>query len=76
MKKVVKLKVILPYIYPTPVYKFLCMIYQSFYNYILNDFICMQGCGNTMPDLSDMVPFYSGQVENFYLLVIGQVQVY
>ena len=33
-----------------------------------------QGCGNTMPDLSDLVPFHSGQVENFYLLVLGQVQ--
>ena len=33
-----------------------------------------QGCGNTMPDLSDLVPFYSGQVENFNLLVLGQVQ--
>ena len=33
-----------------------------------------QGCGNTMPDLSD--PFHSGQVENFYLLVLGQVQMY
>ena len=28
-----------------------------------------QGCGNTMPDLSDLVPFHSGQAENFYLLV-------
>ena len=27
-----------------------------------------------MPDLSDLVPFRSGQVENFYLLVLGQVQ--
>ena len=35
-----------------------------------------QGCGNTMPDLSDMVPFHSGQVENFFLLVLGQVQMY
>ena len=26
-----------------------------------------------MPDLA---PFYSGQVENFYLLVLGQVQMY
>ena len=33
-----------------------------------------QGCGNTMPNLSDQVPFHSGQVENFYLLVLGQVQ--
>ena len=33
-----------------------------------------QGCGNTMPDLSDLVPFHSGQVENFNLLVLGQVQ--
>ena len=32
-----------------------------------------QGCGNTMPDLSDQVPFHSGQVENFYLLVLRQV---
>ena len=35
-----------------------------------------QGCGNTMPDLSDMVPFHQGQVENFFLLVLGQVQMY
>ena len=27
-----------------------------------------------MPDLSDLVPFHSGQVENFSLLVLGQVQ--
>ena len=33
-----------------------------------------QGCGNTMLDLSDLVPFHSGQVENFNLLVLGQVQ--
>ena len=26
-----------------------------------------------MPDLA---PFHSGQVENFYLLVLGQVQMY
>ena len=30
----------------------------------------LQGCGNTMPDLSDLVPFHSGQVENFYILVL------
>ena len=36
----------------------------------------LQGCGNTLPDLSDLVPFHSGQVENFYLLVLGQVQMY
>ena len=35
-----------------------------------------QGCGNTMPDLSDLVPFHSGQVENIYLLVLGEVQMY
>ena len=29
-----------------------------------------------MPDLSDLVPFHSGQVENFYLLVLGHVQMY
>ena len=33
-----------------------------------------QCCGNTMPDLSDLVPFHSGKVENFNLLVLGQVQ--
>ena len=27
-----------------------------------------------MPDLSDLVPFHSGQVENFNYLVLGQVQ--
>ena len=27
-----------------------------------------------MPNLSDLVPFHSGQVENFNLLVLGQVQ--
>ena len=31
------------------------------------------GCGNTMPDLSYLVPFHSGQVRNFCLLVLGQV---
>ena len=30
--------------------------------------------GNTMPDLSDMVPFHPVQVENLYLLVCEQVQ--
>ena len=34
----------------------------------------LQGCGNTMPYLSDLVPFDLGQVENFNLLVLGQVQ--
>ena len=33
-----------------------------------------QGCGNTIPNLSDLVPFRSGQVENFNLLVPGQVK--
>ena len=28
-----------------------------------------------MPDLSDLVPFHSGQVENFNLLVLGQVKI-
>ena len=32
-----------------------------------------QGGGNTMPDLSDLVQFHSGQVENFYLLVLEQI---
>ena len=27
-----------------------------------------------MPNLSDLVPFHSGQVENFNLLVLGQMQ--
>ena len=35
-----------------------------------------QGCRNTMPNLSDLVPFQSGQVENFCLLVLGHVQMY
>ena len=39
-----------------------------------HDLKCTQGCGNTMPDLSDLVPFHSGQVENFNLLVLGQLQ--
>ena len=34
----------------------------------------MQGCGNTMPDLSDLVPFHSGQVKNFCLIALGQVK--
>ena len=34
----------------------------------------MQDCGNTMPAFPDPVPFHSGQVENFNLLVLGQVQ--
>ena len=41
---------------------------------ILTSEMLDQGCGNTMPDLSDLVPFHSGQVENFHLLVLGQVQ--
>ena len=28
-----------------------------------------------MPELSDLVPFYSGQVRNFDLLVLGQVKI-
>ena len=32
-----------------------------------------QGCGNATLDLSDLVPFHSGQVINFYFLVLGQV---
>ena len=35
---------------------------------------CIRAVGNTMPDLSDLVPFHSGQVENFNVLVLGQVQ--
>ena len=35
---------------------------------ILTLYTLNQGCGNTMPDLSDLVQFHSGQVENFYLL--------
>ena len=33
----------------------------------------MQGCENTMPDLSDRAPFHSGQFEIFYLLVLRQM---
>ena len=36
--------------------------------------LAKQGCGNTMPDLFDLVPFHSGKVENFNLIVLGQVQ--
>ena len=32
-----------------------------------------QGGGNTMLNLSDQVPFNSGQVRNLYFLVLGQV---
>ena len=28
-----------------------------------------------MPDLSDLVPFHSGQVENYNLLVLGQCKI-
>ena len=28
-----------------------------------------------MPDLSDLVPFHSGQVRNFNLFGLGQVQI-
>ena len=28
-----------------------------------------------MPDLSDLIPFHPGQVRNFYLLALGQVQI-
>ena len=28
-----------------------------------------------MPDLSDLVPFPSGQVSDFYILVLGQVKI-
>ena len=33
------------------------------------------GCDNTMLDLSDLVPFHSGQDTNFYLLFLGQVKI-
>ena len=42
---------------------------QDIMEAIIGDIV--QGCGNTMPDL---VPFHSGQVDNFNLLVLGQVQ--
>ena len=29
-----------------------------------------------VPDLSHLVPFHSGQVENFHLLVLGQVKMH
>ena len=56
--------------------KVLVTIFEHFLvkNHIF--FQITQGCGNTMPDLSSMVPFHSRQVENFYLLVLGQVQMY
>ena len=51
-------------------------VWQSLRQSSLFHFFVDQGCGNTMPDLSDLVLFHSGQVENFYLLVLGQVQMY
>ena len=33
-----------------------------------------QECRNTIPHLSDQIPFQSGQVRNLYLLVLGQVK--
>ena len=33
----------------------------------------LQRCGNALSDLSDLVQFHSGQVKNFYLLVLPQV---
>ena len=39
---------------------------------LINQVCVKQGCGNTMPYLSHLVPFHSGQVENFHLLVLGQ----
>ena len=53
--------------------RFSCVLSDSHCFGILS-LSCMQGCGNIMPDLSDLVPFHSGQVENFNLLVPGQVQ--
>ena len=33
----------------------------------------IQGCGNTMPDLSGLVPAHSSKVRNFSLLGLEQV---
>ena len=41
--------------------------YRAGWVVALLGFVKDQGCGNTMPDLSDLVPFHSGQVENLYL---------
>ena len=56
--------------------------YLNFFSYILTKTNVVgteknhlnQGCGNTMTDLSDLILFHSGQVENFNLLVLGQVR--
>ena len=54
-----------------------CFIFCAFNTGVhLEIFTQCQRCRNTMPDLSDLVPYHSGQVENFYLLVLGQVKMY
>ena len=50
------------------------IVSEPYLAYSLREESQIQGCGNTMPDLSDQVPFHSGQMEIFYLLVLGQVQ--
>ena len=47
------------------------LVLSAGHRHVASHFV--QGCGNTMPDLSDLVPFHAGQVENFNLLVLGQV---
>ena len=37
---------------------------------IYSQSVLNQGCGNAIPDLSDLVPFHSGQVENFYFILV------
>ena len=49
--------------------KWTWIIVGSLTLFMLNIFRFIQGCGNTMPNLSDLVPFHSGQVRNFCLLV-------
>ena len=49
------------------------MVQRNLLSDLLTQVGRIQGCGNTMPD-SDLVPFHSGQIQNFNSLVLGQVQ--
>ena len=45
----------------------MCLNKESVMSWITSSYITFkQDCGNTMPDLSDLVQIHSGQVENFY----------
>ena len=46
-----------------------CIFFLTIFAYRM---LTHQGCGNTIPDLSDLVPFHSGQVITFHLLVLSE----